>query len=190
MVKYTPILFALLLIPLTTYGATLLVPDQYPTIQAGINASTNGDTVLVASGTYSGGGNFDLDFGGRAIVLMAEYGPENTIIDCGALGRGIYFHSGETGSSVVEGIAITGGSMTYGGGINVTASSPTFRHCIIYSNSSANSYGGGFYISNGSPTIVNCTVAGNTSKYGGGVYLTNSSPVINSCIVVDNTATG
>ena len=34
-------------------SATIInVPDDYSTIQAGINASDNGDTVLIAEGTY------------------------------------------------------------------------------------------------------------------------------------------
>lgn len=190
MKKFTPILIALLVIPLTAYGATLLVPDQYSTIQAAINASSNGDTVLVASGTYSGGGNFNLDFGGRAIVVMSDDGPANTTIDCGSLGRGFYFHASETSSSVVEGFTIVNGSMAYGGGINISAASPTISHCILYDNSAAGSYGGGIYISSGSPDIVNCSIVMNTSKYGGAIYSTNSDPNINSCIVVSNTATG
>jgi len=35
------------------YAATLIIPDNYSTIQAAINAASPGDTVLVRAGTYS-----------------------------------------------------------------------------------------------------------------------------------------
>ncbi len=43
----------------------LHVPDEYPTIQAGIDAGVNGDEVVVADGVYKGDGNRDLDFNGK-----------------------------------------------------------------------------------------------------------------------------
>ncbi len=61
--------FALSLGALTpAFAATLTVPAQHATIQAAINAAANGDTVLIADGTYSGPGDVDLDFGGKNLT--------------------------------------------------------------------------------------------------------------------------
>jgi hypothetical protein len=49
---------------------TVYVPDDYPTIVAAITACTDGDSIIVREGTYTGGGNRDIDFAGKAIVLM------------------------------------------------------------------------------------------------------------------------
>lgn len=190
MPKFTIAVLAIIFLPLVVYGATIHVPGDYPTIQAGINASSNGDTVLVASGTYTGTGNKNLDFGGRRIVVMSEGGPASCTIDCQSSGRGAYFHSGESSLSVLQGFTIKSGSSTNGGGVNITNSSPTIKRCIIWSCSSLGSYGAGIYISNGSPLIIHCTIAQNSAWKGGAMYATNASMTVNSCIVVNNTATG
>ena len=102
-----------ILCPGITFGATIHVPGDYSTIQAGIDAAAVGDTVLVTDGTYTGQGNRDLDFEGKAITVQSENGPNNCIINCegswDAERQGFYFHSGETNSSVVRGLTIRNG---------------------------------------------------------------------------------
>jgi hypothetical protein len=49
------IMFALVIlaVPVLAHAATLKVPGQYATIQQAIDTAVNGDTVLVAPGTYT-----------------------------------------------------------------------------------------------------------------------------------------
>ncbi len=90
-------------------GAVISVPADYTTIQHAIDVSVDGDTVLVANGTYRGLGNVDLTFEGKAITVMSENGPEFCTIDCQGNGRGFSFHSRENAASIVDGFTITRG---------------------------------------------------------------------------------
>lgn len=186
----------LILFSAPAIGATIYVPGDYPTIQAGIDAASDGDTVLVADGTYTGEGNKNLEFGGKAITVRSENGPDSCIIDCEGNGRGFYFHDGvEEEDSIVSGFTITNGYANNGGGIYCKSTSPTITDCIITGNTAsgntANDGGGGIYCKSSSPTITNCTISGNTAYQGGGILcLFHSSPTISNCTISENTASG
>ncbi|MCK4413553.1 MAG: right-handed parallel beta-helix repeat-containing protein [Candidatus Eisenbacteria sp.] len=162
-------------------ATTLYVPSQYSTIQAAINAAQDGDTVMIADGTYTGPGNRGLDFGGKAItVTSSSHDPELCIIDCQDSGRGFYFHSGEGSGSVVEGMTITNGVDSYGGIFCTVSSSPTLTNCIL----SGNSVYGMFCEQSSSPTITNCTFSGSTND---GMFCRSSaSPTVTNCTFSGN----
>lgn len=167
----------------------LYVPLEYPTIQDAIDMAYEGDNVIIAPGTYTGSGNRDLDFGGKAITVRST-DPNDpcvvaaTVIDCeSATGhRGFYFHSGEGPNSIVSGLTITRGKIlddpAKGGGIYCEGSSPTIENCVITSNRAhgvegsgdgKEAYGGGVYCtSNSGLTLIGCTIVGNTAAGGAG----------------------
>lgn len=125
---------AITILVIVAHGRILYVPTEYPTIQAGINSAVDGDTVLVADGTYIGTGNKNLTFGGKAIAVRSENGPESCIIDCQNSGRGVYFNSDEDTCSVFSGFTITHGYYWAGAGIYCVYSSPTISDCYLVEN--------------------------------------------------------
>ena len=173
------------------------VPSVYPTIQAAIDDASDGDTIWIADGQYSGEGNFNIDFEGKAVTIKSENGPQNCIIDCQFKGRGFDFHNGEGEDSVLVGVTISNGfAGGFGGGIKCTASSPTIINCIITGNT-AGEYGGGMCNSYGSsPVLTNCTFSENSveSKLsalgsGGGMCnLVDSNPILTNCTFSENFA--
>lgn len=75
------VILTLTTIPSLTVSArssTIIVPDNYPTLTAAIGNATNGDTILVRSGTYDGPINTTLTIT-KSITIIGE-NPQNTII--------------------------------------------------------------------------------------------------------------
>ena len=64
-------------------------------IQDAIDAVTDDySIILVRTGIYTGEGNRNIDFRGKAITVRSEMGPKNCIIDCQYLGRGFKLRFG------------------------------------------------------------------------------------------------
>jgi hypothetical protein len=162
------------------------VPSDYPTIQAGIDASVNGDIVLVASGTYTGDGNRDIDFKGKAITVKSEHGPETCIIDCQRYSdpqgirseshRGFHFHSGEDNRSILQGFTITNGQASdpteLGGAILCDNCSPQIAECVIVGNGAR--HGAGIGLQDSAACVRDCTISGNVAADGGGIRCSGS----------------
>src|SRR5438270_13816905 len=120
--RRTPLLCVALL--LCSLGAvaqnTINVPVDQPTIQAGIDAASGGDTVLVAPGTYVE----NINFRGKGITVKSSAGAKATTIDGNSAGSVVTFKTGETRAAVLDGFTITHGlDISNGGGITVYASS-------------------------------------------------------------------
>ena len=146
--------------------ATINVPGDQPTIQAGINAAVDGDIVLIADGTYTGTGNYNIEFKGKVITVKSANGPDNCIIDCQQLGRGfIYLNTRLQQPSIIDGLTIMNGDAKggHGGGVYCDVASPDIKRCVFdYNNAS---YGGGLNVKNiyGSATVTDCLFTNNTA---------------------------
>jgi hypothetical protein len=161
-------IFEFLCLVLFSFGAisapasTIHVPGDQPTIQAGINAASNGDTVLVAPGTYYE----NIDFVGKAITVTSSGGAAQTSID-GSSGQNptVVFRNKEAKTSILSGFTIQGGGIE-------TFPAPQTN----YGN-------GGILIQQGSPVIANNVI---THNHCNGIQSNNSSPLIENN-EIDNT---
>lgn len=168
-------------------------PADFDTIQAAIDAASDGDTVLIASGTYTGDGNRDIDFKGKAISVRSQDGPRGCAIDCQGSEaephRGFYFHSGEDANSVLEGVSIVHGYAHNGGGICCWGASPRIVGCAVLRNTALFA-GGGISVSGSHAQIANCIVSENEAgEDGGGISCGEGQPIdIRNCTIINNRA--
>lgn len=168
-------------------AATRRVPADHPTIQAAIDASANGDAVLVSPGTY-----FErIDFKGKAVLLSSAQGPEVTIIDGQSGGTTVTFATGEGAMSVLEGFTIRGGSASFGAGLTMLVASPTIVGNIFEDNAQgAGGFGAAIGGNVASPIIERNLFRRNScdGQWLSGVvsFVNGSSPWIVNNVFVDN----
>ncbi len=154
------------------------IPQNYSTIQPGIDSSQNGDTILVDPGTYFG----NLNFHGKNITLSSLYLTtgdtayiDSTIITGSPIwpitggGSIVTFENNESSAARLVGFTITGGTgnqRRYG------------AEWVLY--------GGGIFCDSASPTISHLTIKSNTAGCGGGIFLRNSGSVVENCTIRDH----
>jgi predicted outer membrane repeat protein len=197
--RVVPLLLAALLSASAATATTYVVrPDgtgDFPTIQAAIDAATNGDIVELTDGTFTGDGNRDIDYAGKALTVRSQSGnSESCVIDCEGTEaephRGFLFQSAEPEGAVLTGVTLINGwasSHPFGGGILITDdSSPS-----ISASSFVENRGSAIVcVDAGSPTITDCAFLENANPdwRGGGIGCEASHPIISHCEFVRNSA--
>jgi hypothetical protein len=183
-VKYTIVAYiALLVITSCAFAADRLVPSEYATVQAAIDAANPGDVVQISPGSYAG----PIDTRGKSITVRGVGDPALTIISGGA--SVVRCVSGEGPTTLLQNLTVTGGTATpeisnlggfptvtmRGAGVKVIGSSPTFRNCRIVENrievsappeghwcGFAAGLGAGVFVESGSPRFESCLIASNS----------------------------
>lgn len=196
--------------PMCGGGAVLVVAadgsGDYPTIQAAVDAGFDGTEIRLLPGTYTGAGNRDIDFHGKAILLQSFYDdPASCLIDCQASSadrhRGFYFHSGEGSGARVRGVTVCHGYAAgyddveaFGGGaVFCDASSPVLENCIFRDNraedTARTTRGGAVSCRGSNARITDCRLESNRAKCGGALSCRGGGAVVVSgCTIAGNQA--
>jgi len=173
-------------------AANRVVPTQYPTIQAAVDAAVAGDVVVIQPGVYSdvthtpGGGDTT-----KCVVVMKSgvrlrgSGMGRTIIDANHLGRGIQC-TNVTNVTIHDLTVREAFAAIHGAGILCKdGSSPTIQNVEFTSN-----FDGALICLNGSsPLVQGSRFISNAGKEGGAIAMDlNCAPVIENCHISGNTA--
>lgn len=157
-------------------------------INAAIAKATAGDTILVATGTYTGIGDqvvlIDRDLtlsGGWNAAFSSQAGY--TTIDGQAARSGFTLPAG--GSASLDHFKVQNGYSRMGAGIS-TSGNLTITNSLITTNKGE--YGGGIY-NGGNLTIANSTITANESvSVGGGIYSYSGSLQLDKVLISNNNA--
>ncbi len=170
---------------------------HFTDIQDALDFVTDGDTVEVLPGIYTGPGNRNLSFHGKNASLRGIKGPDVTVIDCGGAGRGFALTDGEGRGALIEGFTVANGrapgggfAEEAGGGIYLNGASPTIRNVALKSNSSPGAAGGMCCLNHASPLLERCTFRENQAAFRGGAVTSRdgSVPELVNCTLVLNAA--
>jgi len=162
-------------------------PADFSNIQAAINDANDGDTVEIQPGTYTGPGNGDIDFKGKAITVCSTDPNDPNIVATTVISGGgricaFRFFTEEDPNTVLDGLTI--GTVGRWGprAIECYGASPAIRNCTFKFRS------GAIYCDSAGPTIESCAFTSCSGSYGAAIYCTNAGPTIKDCIISSSSA--
>lgn len=164
-------------------------PDA-PTISAGVSMASDGDTILVQTGTY-----LEIVQTSKSLAIIAGDGAGTVSINALNFGPALSF-SNVTGPVTIEGLVMENGGGTRGGGIRIenVSDAVTIRDCEFYANLTTLT-GGAIDAYDAVVTIENCVfednaTTGSTEQRGGAIHLRgfNDGSSIEDCTFHLNSA--
>jgi hypothetical protein len=166
----------------------LQVPAEFATIQAAVDAAVAGDTVLVAPGIYTESVNLR----GKSILVKSDV-PDAAVVRAPLDARAFVAESGESSLCRIIGFRITRAD-AWGGGVQITNSSPVFDSCTF--DDCRNHTGGGVLATGGSAQLIACDffrcwadgLGGGLYGGGGGIRSVGASLTVDRCTFVETYA--
>ncbi len=188
--KKITLITAMMITASMLFAQIIHIPADYPTIQEGVNAASDGDTVLVHPGTYYE----NVNISNKSITLASLYLTtqdtsyvSQTVIDAGGSGVVLWVSSNVR----ISGMTVTGGNC---GIVCLGSNNVIMEQLIITGNS------GGFILGGAGVWIDGCIdlrfndviITDNIvddEGFGGGISCTNSDPVFHNVKISNNTIT-
>ena len=171
------------------------VPDDFITIQAAIDTSINGDTVLVQPGIYLENINFlgkSITVGSLILTIGDEAYIDSTIIDGGGLSCAVAFNHGEDSLAVLRGFTIRNGIQNFGGGIDCQDDVQPQLLDLLVTENTALQIGAGIYCTwNSKPRIERVRIINNEALDGAGIGFAHAAhPILTDVVIRGNRAQG
>jgi hypothetical protein len=193
--------------PLDVSGATLRVPSEYATINAALDASAYGDTVLVAPGTYTDYEIRTVYVGGSApatvtsiaflqdgVALLSESGPESTVLDLTGApwidAAWVVVAGILPGKDTrLEGFTVTG-SPTGMSGMRIGACGRVVvdRCHFVDLDARPDESGGGIQVGHSDVEVTRCRFENCHALYGGAIFATDSNLWVSQSEVISCSA--
>ena len=190
------LIFCVLLTASRSLASEREVPGQYPTIQAAVNASGSGDTIIIAPGTYVENVILAANLTLRSIDPNDPAIVETTVIDANETDRVLDWEISQSGEFLnIDGLTLTGGvtqgNDSKGGALRSKAGTITIKNCRIIGNQAQ--VAGGIYSEQGKLTCTDTLFQQNMSHdtnsgSGGAIYTPAGELVLLRCLFIQNSS--
>jgi subtilisin-like proprotein convertase family protein len=161
-------------------------------IQAAINKSASGDTIVIAAGTYKE----KLFITDKSLTLLGE-GSATTMVDGSNQERVLFLTDDDTSTPmtvVVSGLSLRNGRSALGGAINNETETILLAvsNSEIANNTATATGGGGGIFNQGSLKLTNVVIRDNiaSSGFGGGIYNLGETELSNTTLANNIAAAG